>query len=647
VKKYETANIRNVVLMSHSGAGKTTLAEALLFAAGATSRQGQVDNGTSIFDYTPEEIERKISMNLAVAWMEWKDKLVNIIDTPGYDDFRADVIVGSRVADACILVINATAGIQPGTLKAKDLIKELNLPTLIFINQISKPDVEYDAVLSETKKLFGKAVVPITVPDDKKVTMVLESDTDYKTESLESIAEADDSLTEKFLNEEPFTADDIARGLEIGMKTGKIIPLYSGDAGDNIGIKELLDGLLSLPSPVEREESKQEALSCLTFKTIVDPHFGDLKYIRVFSGTLEPGTFVHNSSRDQDEKINQVYTLKGKEREEADALTTGMIGALVKLKATHTGDTLTTKGSNIELPSFEFPDPQEKIAISPKTKKDEGKLSSGLSKLHEEDPTFVSFYDSETQQTIVAALGDLHLNVMLARLKQNFGVEVVLEKPKIHYRETITRSAEQQGKYKRQTGGHGQYGDCWIKFEPIESSKGIEFVDAIVGGKIPKRFIPSVEKGLREVAAKGVLAGFPTTGFRATLYHGSYHDVDSSDIAFKIAASLAFKEGMPQTAPTLLEPIKQVEVIVPAESMGDVMGELSSRRGKIERTDPVGEYQKITAVIPESELNNFSTILRSQTQGMGSFTQKFLRYEEMPRELQTRVIEEYKEEEKE
>ncbi len=647
MKKYEPKDIRNVVLMGHSGSGKTTIADAMLFKSGGGSRQGKVEDGTSVFDYTSEEIKWKISISLGLAWLEWKDEhgsplLINLIDTPGYDDFRGDVIAGSRVADGCIIVVNAATGIEPGTLKAKELAENLKLPIFIFINQVKKPNVNFDKVLKEIKDLFGRGVALLAIPQGDKIISILESDSPYKSDSLETIAEVEDSLTEKYLNEEKLEPADIGKGLQIGVRTRKVIPLYSGDAYDNIGVSELLNGLSFLNSPLEREEAKNESLSALNFKTMVDPHLGDLKFVRVFSGALEAGTNVFNSNKGKDEKLNQLYVVRGKEREEVKSLETGMIGALVKLKATKTGDTLTSKGNSVKLDKLEFPMAQIKMAVIPKSKHDEERVSVGLSKLNEEDPTFISFYDAETKQRIISGLGEMHFNVMLDKLKKNFGVEVGTERPRIHYRETITGMAEQQGKYKRQTGGHGQYGDCWVKFEPLERGKGVEFVDAIVGGKIPKRFIPSVEKGIRESVERGILAGYPTTDFKATLYDGSFHDVDSSDIAFKIAASMAFRDGMPRAKPILLEPIMRAEVIAPSEFMGDVMGEISSRRGKIERTEPVGQHQKIYALVPEAELYGFSTSLRSQTQGMASFSQEFLRYEVVPRETQQQIIEEHK-----
>ncbi|MDI6839475.1 MAG: elongation factor G [bacterium] len=659
MKAYEPKDIRNVVLMSPLGAGKTTLAEAILFNSGATSRLGRVVDGTSIFDYAPDEIEQKMSINLSIACFELSGILVNLIDTPGCSDFFGDVISGVTVADSAIIVVNASTGIQPWTDMIKFLADEHRIPVIIFVNQLSKENANFTQTFKEIQNLFGKnahlssarQVIPLTIPDGigaqfNKVLSVFEVDNPYKALVLESIAEMDDQLTEKYLSDEPFTPDDIARGLKVGVNSRKLIPLYCGDAYNNIGVKELLTCLPFLPSSLENKLSASPNLSCLAFKTTVDPKIGELTNIRVFSGTLSPGTYVFNSTKNIEEKVNQVYVLKGKDRIEVSSLVTGSIGALVKLKSTQTGDTLTDKTNPVTLPPLKFPEPQVKVAIVPKSKKDEEKVSTALSKLHEEDPTFAFFYDTETKQMIVSGLGELHLDITLKRLKQKFGVEVGTERPRIHYRETVTRVSECQGKYKRQTGGHGQYGDCWIRFEPLERSKGFEFVDAIVGGRIPKRFIPSVEKGLLDAINKGVLAGYPTTDLRATLYDGSYHEVDSSDIAFKIAASMAFRNGIPKASPTLLEPIMRIEVTVPQEFMGDVMGELSSRRGKIESTEPFGKYQKICALVPDAELYKFSSTLRSQTQGMGSFLLKFSHYEEVPKEIQKRIIEEHKKEEK-
>lgn len=644
MKKPESTNIRNIVILGHAGTGKTSLAEAMMFNAGVTTRIGKVENGTSMFDYTPDEIDRKGSIGLSIGWFEWKNKyFINIIDTPGYDDFWGDVMVGARAADACIIVVNACSErMELGTIKAKKLAESLGIPIIIFVNQLSKENANFDRTLNNLNILFGKSVAPMTALQSNNVINTLESDSPYKAQATEVIAETDDALTEKYLNEEPLSKEDIQKGLESGIKGRNIVSLYSGDAYNNIGVKELLDGLHLLPSPLDRKGADDSKFEAMVFKTVIDPHLGDMRYIRVLSGNLEPGSSVLNFNKSTEEKLNQLYVIKGKDREEAPALVTGMIGALVKLKNTQTGDTLTVKGKEVAIQEIVFPSYQTKTAIVPKTKKDEEKISNGLTKLHDEDPSFNFFFDPETKQTILAGMGEVHLNVILGRLKSRFSVDVLQEKPRIHYRETITRIVEQQGKYKRQTGGHGQYGDCWVKFQPLERGKGFEFEDAITEGRIPRRFIPSVEKGLREAIEKGMLAGFPTTDLKASLYDGSYHDVDSSDIAFKIAASMAFREAIPKAGPVLLEPIMRIEVMVPSEFMGDVMGDISSRRGKIEKTESVDSYQKLFALVPEAELHQFSTSLRSLSQGSGSFSQQFSHYEGVPREIQGRVVEEYK-----
>ncbi|MFA5031819.1 MAG: elongation factor G [bacterium] len=647
MKKVDSSDIRNIVLLGHAGSGKTTFAEAMMFNAGVTSRIGKVENGTSMFDYTTDSIDRKSSINLSLGWFEWKNKyLINIIDTPGYDDFYGDVITGARAADIAILIVNSCSErLELGAMKAKKLADSLNIPIVIFVNQLVKENANFDRTLNLLTSLFGKSVAPITAYESGKVVNTLETDSLYKSTAIEAIAEVDDALTEKYLGEQAFSPEEINNGIQMGIRNRKLVPLYAGDAYNNIGVKELLEAVAFLPSPLERQESKEPGLSALVFKTVVDPHLGDLRYIRVFSGSIEPGATVYNSNKKADEKLNQLYAVKGKDREEVPTgLVAGMIGAIVKLKNTQTGDTLAQKDKQIVFPAFEFPPYQTKTAIVPKTKKDEEKISNGLSKLRDEDPSFNSTFDPETKQTILTGMGEVHINVLLGRLKNRFGVDVLQEKPKIHYRETISRAVEQQGKYKRQTGGHGQYGDCWVKFEPLERGKGFEFVDGITEGRIPRRFIPSVEKGLREAIEKGILAGFPTTDLRATLYDGSYHDVDSSDIAFKIAANIAFKEGLTKAGITLIEPIMRVEILVPSEYMGDVMGDISSRRGKIEQTESVDTYQKLFALVPESELYQFSTVLRSLSQGAGTFTQTFSHYEEVPRETQSRVVEEYKKE---
>jgi len=651
LKEYVSEDIRNVALIAHSGAGKTSLSEAMLFNAKATSRLGKVDDGTSILDYTPEEIERKYSINLSIAWLEWKNKLINLIDTPGYDDFFGDVISSLRAADGCIIVIDATTGIGPVTERAYEYAEKLNLPFMIFVNKLGKENAKFDGTIAEAKKVFGGNIVPLTFPVGegvqlKEIKNTREGDSPYHDEFIEAVAETDDALTEKYLAEETITEEEILKGLKEGTKSKKLIPLLAGDALSNKGVDLFMDAIIDyMPSPLDRDH--KDNLGAFVFKTIVDPHLGETRCVRVFSGTLEAGSEVLNSTSKVSEKINQIYVPKGKEREEVRELITGSIGTLVKLKNTHTGDTLSVKTDPIVLDPIKFPAPQESVAIVPKTKKDEEKVSNGLMKLSEEDPSFSYGYDPETKQTILKGLGELHLDVIFSRLKKRFGVEIMTEKPIIHYREYITNTAESQGKFKRQTGGHGQYGDCWVRFEPLPIGSGFEFVDKIKGGAIPARFIPSVEKGIKEAMPTGLIAGYPLIDMRASLYDGSFHPVDSSDIAFKIASSLALKNAKEKLSAVILEPILEVEVLVSEEFMGDVMGDLNARRGKVQGAEAAGKYQKIKATVPEAEMYKYSSSLRSMTQGRGSFTQKFLRYEQVPKEIQDRIVEARKKEKEE
>lgn len=663
MKEYKPEDIRNIVLASHSTTGKTTLAEAMLFTAKVTKRLGKIDDGTSLFDYAKDEIERKCSINLSVAYFEYKDKLMNLIDTPGYSDFWGDTICGMRSVESCIIPIDADTGIQLGTETSFDQAKNNNLSIIFFVNKLKKSDIDFEKCLKELRETFGNSVVPFTVLDDKgNVVSVLDSlsadrqdDAGYKANLIETIAETDDVLTEKYLNDKPFTSEEIQEGIKQGIKTGKMIPVFVGNASECIGVEELLNSIADyLPGAGVPEDSKgliNQTPTIFIFKTQFGPHLGDLKYIRVFSGTLEAGSTLFNLTKNQSEKINQIYLVRGKEREEVERLTQGQIGMLVKLKNTDTGDTLGSMGlinqtHTISLEKIDFPTPQSDIAIVPKTKKDEEKVSDALSKIHAEDPTIIYKYDPETHQTVVSGLGDLHLNIVLERIKERFGVDVSIGPCKVHYRETITRSAEAEGKYKKQTGGHGQYGHCWVRLEPIEKGKGFEFVDAIKGGKIPSRFIPSVEKGLKEAMTKGFLANYPVVGIKATLYDGSFHSVDSSDIAFKIAATMAFKSASEKAGAILLEPILNLEIIVKEDFMGDVIGDLNARRSKVLGSEPKGKSVVIKALVPEAELHNYSATLRSITGGGGFFKKEFSNYEPVPKEIEKKVIEQKKKEEK-
>lgn len=679
MKDYNIENIRNICLASHGGSGKTTLAEAMLYDAKATTRLGKVDAGNSIMDYDQDEIDRKCSINLSLAHFNWKDKFLNLIDTPGYADFMGERIAGMRVADSCIIVIDVASGLEVGTEMAWQEADKMNLPRILFVNKMTKENVNFREILEKIIERFGTSVLPLQIPigsgssfkgvvdliEEKAITYengkmteseipddMKESFESFKEKMVESVAETEDSLTEKYLDK-GLSREEVITGLKAGVTSGKLFPVLCGDALSSAGVDRLLDGISKyLPSPKDRppitgkdksatrENSPDAPLSALVFKTLVEPHVGELNLVRVYSGVLSSGSEVINSTKGSAEKISQIFLFKGKERIEVKEIKAGNIGALVKLKNTRTGDTLADKGNPIVLEGIDFPRPAASIAIVPRTKGDEDKVSSGLARIAEEDPTFSVKYDAELKQTLIYGLGELHLEVVVSRLRRKFGVDMELVKPRIPYRETVRRKVEVQGKYKKQSGGRGQYGDVWVRFEPLKRGSGFEFVNGVVGGSIPSKYIPSVEKGIRGAMQKGVIAGYPTVDLKATAYDGSYHSVDSSDIAFKIAGSLAFKKGQETADSYLLEPISAVEVVIPEEYMGDVMGDLNSRRGKIQGMESEGTLQKIKAAVPQAEMYRYSSQLRSMTQGRGTFSQTFSHYEEVPREIAERIISE-------
>ncbi|TET45681.1 elongation factor G [candidate division TA06 bacterium] len=679
MKDYNIEKIRNICLASHGGSGKTTLAEAMLYDAKATTRLGKVDAGNSIMDYDQDEIDRKCSINLSLAHFNWKDKFLNLIDTPGYADFMGERIAGMRVADSCIIVIDVASGLEVGTEMAWQEADKMNLPRILFVNKMTKENVNFREILEKIIERFGTSVLPLQIPigsgssfkgvvdliEEKAITYengkmteseipddMKESFESFKEKMVESVAETEDSLTEKYLDK-GLSREEVITGLKAGVTSGKLFPVLCGDAFSRAGVDRLLDGISKyLPSPKDRppitgkdksatrENSPDAPLSALVFKTLVEPHVGELNLVRVYSGVLSSGREVINSTKGSAEKISQIFLFKGKERIEVKEIKAGNIGALVKLKNTRTGDTLADKGNPIVLEGIDFPRPAASIAIVPRTKGDEDRVSSGLARIAEEDPTFSVKYDAELKQTLIYGLGELHLEVVVSRLRRKFGVDMELVKPRIPYRETVRRKVEVQGKYKKQSGGRGQYGDVWVRFEPLKRGSGFEFVNGVVGGSIPSKYIPSVEKGIRGAMQKGVIAGYPTVDLKATAYDGSYHSVDSSDIAFKIAGSLAFKKGQETADSYLLEPISAVEVVIPEEYMGDVMGDLNSRRGKIQGMESEGTLQKIKAAVPQAEMYRYSSQLRSMTQGRGTFSQTFSHYEEVPREIAERIISE-------
>ncbi len=678
--------IRNIGFFGHSGCGKTTLADTLIFLLGTNPRLGRVDEGTSFFDYDEDEIARKISINLACAFGEYKDFYFNLIDTPGYADFLGEVLSGIRACDSACVVIDATSGIEVGTEICLRYLAAEEKPTFFFINKLKKPHSDFFKVLEELVKMLGTKAFPLFLPIGKEVNFkgvvsLLEEKgyiyeggkreevsiaecgiepgevAKYKEKIIEALCDIDENIMNKYLEGGEITKEEIITGLKVGIERREILPILAGDAYDNIGVDLVLDFAIQfLPSPIavgiRTTDKKIPVLPdgpplLFIFKTVSELHIGDLNYCKVLAGKVESGTSLINMRTGREEKINQIYYIKGKEREEVGILRTGEIGALVKLKETKTSDTLSAPNLNIKLPPINFPEPSISIAIVPKTRGDEEKVSNGLHRLHDEDPTFNFYYAAELKQQIISGLGELHLDIILGRLKRKFDVVVETQRPKIPYRETITKTSSAQGKYKKQTGGRGQYGDVWLRIEPLPRGKGFEFENAIYGGAIPAKYIPSIEKGAKEAIEQGFLANYPMVDLKVTVFDGSFHPVDSSDIAFKIAAVLSFRNACEKAGVILLEPIMEMTVTCPEQFLGDTVGDLNARRARILGIEREGALQVIKAYCPLAELYKYSTTLRSITQGRGYFTMKFAFYEEVPKEISAKIIEEAKKEKKE
>ncbi len=686
MKSYKIEEIRNIGFFGHGGCGKTSICELLLYIMKQNNRIGSVDAGTSLLDYDEDEVTRKISINLALGFGDYRNVLINIVDTPGYADFLGNVVSAVRAIDSAIVVVDASSGVEVGTEMAWRRLEEFQLPRVVFINKLTRENTDFATAAEEVRKILGSKVTPVYLPIGKeaglKGVVDLLNDKAYTYDNgvrkeipvpaemnevialwrerlIEAAADVDEGLMEKFLEGGEITAEEMRIAVRRGIKAGTIYPMMGGDALAQVGVDLILDLAVDvLPSPeeippikgvhpatgepVEITPEPDGPVCALVFKTISEAHVGDMHYVRVFRGKLEPGMLVLNGSNQREEKINQIYMVKGKERTEIGQLTAGMIGALVKLRDTHTGDTLADKKEPVRLLPMSFPKPSISVAIVPQSKGDEERVSNGLARLHEEDPTFSYEYNPELGQQLISGIGELHLDVIIGRLKRRFDVNVDIEKPKIPYRETITRKAEAQGKHKKQTGGRGQYGDVWLRIEPKNRGEGFEFVDEIYGGAIPAKYIPSVQKGVMEAMEKGVLAGYPMMDIRATVYDGSYHEVDSSDIAFKIAGALAFKNACEKAGVVLLEPIMRLEVTVPDRYTGDVIGDLNARRGRIMGMESQGGLQVIKALVPLAEMYKYSNSLRSMTQGRGFFTMEFDHYEEVPREISAKIIEEAK-----
>lgn len=689
MKNYNFESLRNVGLIGHGATGKTSLAEALLYYTGTTDRLGKNEDGTTVMDYEAEEKKRGISLSTSVACVESNNTKINIVDMPGYFDFEGEMIQGMKAIDIATIVVCAVSGVEVGTEKAWKYCNKVNIPRAFFINKMDRENADFDKTLKQMKEKFGLSIVPIEYPigkeenftgvvniisqkafklDNKTKKMVsidipadlIDKVNECRQMIMETVAETDEELLEKYLDNGKLSDEDIYSGFIKGCSDGEIAPVLCGSATKVVGIKSMLENIIGcFPSPrysrahkaldidtgdeiyIKVEEDKP--FSAYVFKTIADPFVGKISLFKVITGKLNGDAVVKNTNSGKQEKLSHLFFMRGKNQIVTDEIIAGDIGAVAKLQFTSTGDTLCSQEINIKYDKIKLPVPVMSMAILPKTKGDEEKISLALSKLIEEDPVFKIERDKENAETIIWGLGETHLEVIASRIKNKFGADVILQTPKIPYRETIKGKSDVQGKHKKQSGGHGQYGDVKIKFEPRNDGEfDLDFVDKVVGGAVPRNFIPAVEKGLRECMSSGVLAGYPVVGVKATLYDGSYHPVDSSEMAFKIAASIAYKKGLESAKPILLEPIMNVEIKVPDEYMGDVMGDINKKRGRVMGMEQVGDEQKVIAEVPMAEMFNYATSLRAMTQARGSYVSSFGRYEEVPESELTKILNEAK-----
>lgn len=684
-KDFERTHVRNVGLLSHSGGGKTSIAEAILFDTGEISRLGTVNDGTTTLDYDPDEVKRQITINAALGVCEWKRHRITLIDTPGAANFIADTYGALRVMDGALLLISAESGVKAQTERVWQWVEQYGLPCVVVMNEMDHERANFAQALATAQKAFDNKLVPVHVPIGEGVqfrgaidlikmrafvyqpdlsgsveeTAIPEAQQElayqYRNQLIERVAESSDELLEKYLEEGELSTEELSSALRAATLRGDLAPMTVASAVRNIGIHPLLDAVVDfLPSPIERPPvtgtrprstdavvrtpSEKEPFAALVFKTIADPYAGKLSLFRVFSGQITSDSVVYNATRDERERIGQIFMLQGKTQIPVGLASVGDIVAVAKLKTTTTGDSLCDERDPIVLPAIEFPKPAISFAVAPKSKADEEKVSQGLARLMEEDPTLHVGRDAQTRELLVSGLGEQHLEVVVDRLRRKFGCDVEMKTPRVPYKETIRGSTKVQGRYKRQSGGRGQYGDCWLEIEPLPRGGGFEFVDKIVGGVIPRNYIPSVEKGVQEAMERGPLAGYPMVDVRVTLYDGSFHPVDSSDMAFKIAGSMGFKKGTMQADPVLLEPIMTMEITVPEESMGDVIGDLNARRGRVLGMDGTGNTKVIRAQVPMAEVLRYASNLRSMTGGRGTFSMEFSHYEEVPPHLAERII---------
>jgi len=684
MKTYSTDKIRNVALLGHGGCGKTTLIESLLYMTKATNRMGKVEDGNTVSDYDKEEKDRQFSIGTSVIPIEYYDTKINFLDTPGYFDFVGEVFSALQVCNGAVVIVDATSGVQVGTEKSWKYCEDRKIPRVILLDKLDKEDVSYDKLLEELREKFGKKVVPFAVPIGEQTSFcgyvdvisgegyifngkecvigevpkyAVEKAAELKDMLMESVAETDEEMMEKYFAGESFTDEEIHNGLRKAVMSGEIVPIIVTSAQKTIGVREVIQMIIEyLPSSedlgqvvgadddgkeVTRKVDPKQPLSAFVFKTIVDPFVGKINVFKVLSGTLKKDMEIYNSKTRQTERVGSIFYLRGREQIEATEISAGDIGAASKLQYFKTGDTISTKNDPIEYPQVNSPKPSLFMAVHVKSKEMEEKVGLGLNRLSEEDLTFSSDRNVETKELVLGGQGNMHLEILKSKLKNLFKVDIDLTNPKVAYRETIKGKSDVQGKHKKQSGGAGQYGDVHIRFEP--SMQEFEFTEEIFGGSVPRNYIPAVEKGLKDCMDKGVLAGCKVVNVKAVLYDGSYHDVDSNEMAFKLAASLAFKKGMQEAKPALLEPIVKVEIEVPDDYMGDVMGDMNKRRGRILGMDPT-DYgtQIVHAEAPQAEMYTYAIDLRSMTQARGSFEMEFLRYDEMPMNMAEKVVAEYK-----
>ncbi|MBI4266876.1 MAG: elongation factor G [Chloroflexi bacterium] len=673
MKQFGLESIRNTILLSHAGAGKTSASEAILLTAGVISRLGKVDDGTTTSDYDPDEIKHRISINLKLLPCAWRDTKINLIDTPGYTDFVGELRAGVRVSEGAVIVIDATSGVQVGTELVWGYADEAKLARIIFVNKMDRENADFFKTVKDLQARFGPGCLPIQLPigahtdfkgvidllagksytgnpaQEAEVPAALKSEADSLRQKLvEAVAEVDDRLIEKYLGGEELTPEELKTTLRKAVASGKIVPVLAGSATQNAGMNWLLDAVCDyLPSPAEQkvqiganlvEPSDKAPLAALVFKTSADPYVGKLTYFRVYTGAITSNSQVWNANKNGAERIGQLFMLRGKTQEPVPEIKAGDIGAVAKLGLTATGDTLCHQDKPVTLAPAQFPEPVFSKAVFPKTKADLDKLGVALARLVEEDPTLRMHRDADINETILSGMGETHLDVAAERMLRKFGVSTELQTPRVPYKETIRVPAKAEYKHKKQTGGHGQYGHVLLELEPLPRGTGNEFANRVVGGAIPRNYIPAVEKGVHEAIPEGMLARYPVVDVRATVYDGSYHEVDSSEMSFKIAASGAFKKGLAQGQPVLLEPIMDLKVTVPGDLTGEILSDLNTKRGRVMGMNPQGNTNVIEAQVPLAEILHYAIDLKSMTQGRGTFTMQFGHYEEVPSHIAQKII---------